>query len=70
MAMNEQLAIEVASEWVRSRYPVVPPILTPIRVDHYWSIAFFCSWDTDALGMPETLIVAVDDKTHEVHLIS
>lgn len=31
-----------------------------------WIIAYFCSWDTDAMGMPETLHVAVDDSTGEV----
>jgi hypothetical protein len=27
-----------------------------------WVVTFRCSWDTDALGMPPTLIVAVDES--------
>jgi hypothetical protein len=26
-----------------------------------WQIAFFLSWDTDVVGMPQSLIVIVDD---------
>jgi hypothetical protein len=27
-----------------------------------WTVYFFMSWDTDALGMPQTLRVSVDDS--------
>ena len=33
-----------------------------------WFVAFFCSWDTDARGMPQRLCVLVDDNTEEVEL--
>lgn len=35
-----------------------------------WMVFFFCSWDTDELGMPSTLIVIVDQKTQEARLES
>jgi hypothetical protein len=30
-----------------------------------WIVGFFMSWDTDAIGMPQTLMVAIDDITGE-----
>ena len=33
-----------------------------------WFVGYFCDWDTDALGMPEYLIVLVDNNTQEVEL--
>jgi hypothetical protein len=32
-----------------------------------WFVSFFCSWDTDSLGMPQTLNLLVDDKNGEIH---
>ncbi|HET6323584.1 MAG TPA: hypothetical protein VFG04_02695 [Planctomycetaceae bacterium] len=68
--MNESDAVEFATQWVRSHYPTVPPIAGAIHLDRHWVIYFRCSWDTDALGMPETLIVAIDGMTREVLKIS
>ena len=31
-----------------------------------WVVHFFCSWDTDKVGIPETLHLCVDDLTGEV----
>jgi hypothetical protein len=31
-----------------------------------WFVSFFCSWDTDALGLPQTLNVLVDKISGEV----
>jgi hypothetical protein len=35
-----------------------------------WLVAFFMSWDTDAAGMPETLLVTVDALNGSVTQLS
>jgi hypothetical protein len=35
------------------------------RVKGKWLVSYMCSWDTDALGLSQTLHVQVDDSTGE-----
>jgi hypothetical protein len=89
--LTREEAVALASEWVRARYPVVPPVtMAQIFADHEidalerrtgtaftpgeradatgrWSVAFACSWDTDAQGMPSSLLVLIDDATGRVY---
>ncbi len=89
--MEGDEAIKIASAWVETRYPVVPPVASAFqfrtdfsndvlelnpginieeaqKYNGRWVVGFFCSWDTDALGMPERLIVFVDNDTQEVEI--
>jgi hypothetical protein len=45
-----------------------PELPRPTELIGKWVVSFFCSWDTDEAGMPETLHVYVDDSTGEVEL--
>ena len=88
--MDESEAIILASQWVWTHYPVVPPVNLGLMFSERaiarlglhgsaeitnhdyqklcgkWFVSFFCSWDTDALGLPETLNVLVDSMSGEV----
>lgn len=86
--MHQDQAIALAQDWVRERYPVVPPVAAAFEITDLespqdlpteellvleqnlgnWFVAFFCSWDTDVLGMPEKLAVVVDRHTGDVRL--
>jgi hypothetical protein len=35
-----------------------------------WTVHFFMSWDTDALGMPETLAIRIDEADGSVTRVS
>jgi hypothetical protein len=35
-----------------------------------WTVHFFMSWDTDTLGMPETLAIMIDDADGSVTRVS
>jgi hypothetical protein len=61
-------AIRLAAAWVWTRYPVVPPVNVDLVMtdSDKWFVSFFCSWDTDVLGMPSTLNVLVDNASGEV----
>jgi hypothetical protein len=39
------------------------------QVQGKWFISFFCSWDTDALGLPMTLNLLVDCATGAVEQV-
>ena len=71
--MSRNQAIDLSSQWVQARYPITPPLgmvwqITEAETDcrHLlgkWVVTFCCSWDTDALGLPLTLILLVDTST-------
>jgi hypothetical protein len=40
-----------------------PPVEEWKKMYGKWMVSYFCNWDTDALGLPETLHVLVDDMS-------
>jgi len=46
---------------------MVPNTEEEDKVRGKWFVSFFCSWDTDALDMPQALNLLVDDKTGKIH---
>jgi hypothetical protein len=42
-----------------------PPLEEWGRVYGKWKVSYFCNWDTDILGLPETLHVLVDNVSGE-----
>jgi hypothetical protein len=76
--MTKEEAIRIASDYVEAQYGTVPPVAILVDTREHNAtgehankvvVAFKCSWDTDELGLPNKLVIAVDCTTRETQLL-
>jgi hypothetical protein len=66
-------AIMIPKNVIELNRGLLPEIVLDISRQKYagkWLVCFHCSWDTDELGLPISLIVLVDSKTGRTEIVA
>lgn len=67
------MAFRFSDDWMHKLQGQDPGPMLQEAYEQYtgkWMVYFFCSWDSDELGLPGSLMVSVDDDAGSTKIVS